>query len=91
MHYARDFEKARQKQSFSHPGRLHDNAVIESFFASLKREELYRGSYKSEYDLRESPKKYIHFYNTARPHHHITFKTPDQHEGSNWNNLRNKD
>ncbi|MFV0485243.1 MAG: IS3 family transposase [Candidatus Saccharimonadales bacterium] len=32
------------KQSFSQPGRPHDNAVIESFFASLKREELYRGS-----------------------------------------------
>lgn len=28
-------------QSFSKSGRLHDNAVAESFFASMKREELY--------------------------------------------------
>ena len=30
------------EQSFSQPGKPHDNAVAESFFASLKKEELYR-------------------------------------------------
>ena len=29
-------------QSFSYPGKPHDNAVMESFFASLEREKLYR-------------------------------------------------
>lgn len=36
------------KQSISAPGHPHDNAVAESFFASLKRENLYRREYKSE-------------------------------------------
>ncbi len=35
-------------QSFSAPGQPHDNAVMESFFASMKREEIYRTQYKSE-------------------------------------------
>jgi transposase InsO family protein len=34
--------KYNTKQSFSQPGKPHDNAVAESFFASLKKEELYR-------------------------------------------------
>jgi transposase InsO family protein len=34
-------------QSFSNSGRPHDNAVAESFFASLKKEELYRKNYSS--------------------------------------------
>lgn len=35
-------------QSFSKSGQPHDNAVMESFFASMKREEIYRTQYKSE-------------------------------------------
>lgn len=36
------------KQSFSRSGRPCDNAVAETFFASLKREEAYRRDYSSE-------------------------------------------
>ena len=32
-------------QSFSRSGNPHDNAVVESFFSSLKVEELYRVAY----------------------------------------------
>lgn len=35
-------------QSFSNSGRPHDNAVAESFFASFKKEKLYRKNYSSE-------------------------------------------
>lgn len=36
-------EKALKiKQSFSNPGNPYDNAVMESFFATLKREEVHR-------------------------------------------------
>ena len=35
-------------QSFSKPGVPYDNSVMESFFSSMKREELYRGKYRSE-------------------------------------------
>lgn len=67
-------------QSFSKSGRPHDNAVAESFFASLKREEIYRIQYKSERQFRESIGSYINFYNTQRPHSTLAYKTPDKFE-----------
>ncbi|MFV0485443.1 MAG: IS3 family transposase [Candidatus Saccharimonadales bacterium] len=66
--------------SFSNPGTPHDNAVVESFFSTLKKEELYRGRYKSEADLIGSLKKYVHFYNNIRPHRYLSYKTPAQAE-----------
>lgn len=56
------------KQSFSNSGRPHDNAVAESFFATLKKEELYRKDYTSEADFKRGLASYIEFYNSQRPH-----------------------
>ena len=56
-------EKYGMVQSLSRAGNPHDNAVIESFFSSMKREELYRREYTSEYAFREGVAKYIDFYN----------------------------
>lgn len=67
-------------QSFSKSGRPHDNAVAESFFASMKREEIYRTQYKSERQFRESINNYIAFYNSQRPHSTLAYKTPDRFE-----------
>ena len=67
-------------QSFSKPGQPHDNAVMESFFASMKREEIYRIQYKSEPQSTKSVDAYIEFYNTRRPHSTLNYKTPDQFE-----------
>jgi len=55
-------------QSFSKSGSPHDNAVAEAFFASLKKEELYRTNYQSEHEFRKSIENYILFYNIERPH-----------------------
>lgn len=55
-------------QSFSNSGKPHDNAVAELFFASLKKEELYRKDYASEPDFRRSISAYMEFYNMKRPH-----------------------
>lgn len=41
-------------QSFSRAGTPYDNSVMESFFKTLKAEELYRTNYKSERELKES-------------------------------------
>ena len=72
-------------QSFSAPGQPHDNAVMESFFSFMKREEIYRTQYKSEQQFEKSIENYIEFYNTQRPHSTLNYKTPDQfgaiHEG----------
>lgn len=67
-------------QSFSNSGRPHDNAVAESFFASLKKEELYRKNYLSEPDFRRSISAYMEFYNMKRPHRTLKNRTPCQME-----------
>ncbi len=71
---------AKAVQSLSRSGRPHDNAVSESFFAYLKKEELYRRKYKSEVELLRGIQEYIAFYNGARPHGTLQYKTPDKME-----------
>ena len=68
------------EQSFSPSGRPCHNAVMESFFSSMKKEELYRTHYHSESEFKERVNKYIKFYNTERPHSTLGYKTPDSYE-----------
>ena len=74
------------KQSVSAPGHPHDNAVAESFFASLKRENLYRREYKSESAFRAGIAEYIQFYNEKRPHRLLENRTPCQFEEAHFSN-----
>ncbi|MGM9671107.1 MAG: transposase [Oscillospiraceae bacterium] len=78
-------------QSFSNPGKPIDNAVAESFFALLKREELYRRNYRSEREFRESAKSYIRFYNAERPHRANRYKSPEQFEAEYSQSIDNLD
>ncbi len=76
-------EKLRKlniKQSFSKPGTPYDNAVVESFFSCLKREELYVEEIENFDDLLNHVKHYIEFYNNLRPHQSLEYKTPSQVE-----------
>ena len=50
--------------SFSLAHVPYENSVMESFFASMKREELYRTKYRSESDFLKAADKYTFFYNT---------------------------
>ena len=68
------------RQSLSNPGRPHDNAVAESFFATLKKEDFYRRDYKSESEFKRGIASYIEFYNTKRPHRTLKNVTPCQME-----------
>lgn len=68
------------RQSFSAPGSPHDNAVAESFFASIKKEEFKRQLYHTEAELLTAVREYIDFYNGYRPHQVLSFKTPNQIE-----------
>ena len=63
-------------QSFSRVRVPYDNSVMESFFSSLKREELYRTKYRSEQEFRTAVEQYIAFYNEYRPHAKNKYKTP---------------
>lgn len=67
-------------RSFSRPYVPYDKSVIESFFASLKREEVYRKKYRTEGELLQAIDDYMEFYNKRCPHAKIQYKTPDQKE-----------
>jgi transposase InsO family protein len=76
-----DYLKSRQvKQSFSRACVPYDNSVAESFFSSMKREELYRTKYRSESEFRKAIDNYMEFYNAKRPHQKLKYKTPEQAE-----------
>jgi transposase InsO family protein len=66
--------------SFSAPHSPHDNAVMESFFSTLKREELYRRDYRSEREFFEALDKYVSFYNDFRPIKMFQYRTPAKRE-----------
>lgn len=68
------------RQSFSAPGTPYDNAPMESFFASLKVEEIYRFRYAGIKDLTASLRDYISFYNNKRPHTSNGGRTPVETE-----------
>ena len=64
-------------QSFSRPHTPQDNAPMESFFASLKKEKLYRIQYRSPREFYDSVDTYVNWYNLSRPHQNLRYKTPD--------------
>lgn len=72
--------KLNVTHSYSRPHVPYDNSVAESFFASLKREELYKTKYRSEREFRTAVKDYIEIYNMIRPHSSNRYKTPLEKE-----------
>ena len=68
------------EQSFSPSGKPCHNAVMESFFSSLKREELYRRNYHSVEEFKEYVRKYMDFYNMERPHSTLGYRAPNTYE-----------
>lgn len=75
--YLRDLEV---QQSFSNPGTPYDNAVAESFFSIMKREELSHNYYNTEDELTRTVDDYIQFFNSERPHKKLKSMTPDEFE-----------
>lgn len=68
------------EQSFSQRGTPYDNAVIESFFSNMKRDDLHSRHFEYFDDLVDAVKNYIEHYNSYRPHAALGYKTPDQVE-----------
>jgi putative transposase len=63
--------------SMSRKGNCWDNAVAESFFATIKNELVYRQRWSSRAQLRAAVFEYIEvFYNRQRLHSSIGYKTP---------------
>ena len=68
------------KQSFSRAHNPYDNSVCESFFKTLKQEEIYRKDYRSEKEMLRSITKFMEFYNNVRPHSMNGYRTPNKYE-----------
>ncbi|WP_427238816.1 IS3 family transposase [Yersinia enterocolitica] len=64
--YQKRLKEAGLTQSMSRKGNCLDNAVIESFFGTLKSECLYLDDYKNIGELRIAIDEYIHYYNHDR-------------------------
>ncbi len=63
--------------SMSRKGNCYDNAYVESWFGSFKKEWLYRSSYSTESELRQIVFEYIEvWYNRKRRHSALDYKSP---------------
>jgi len=67
--------------SMSRRANCWDNAVVESFFATLKSELISRRSWPTRRDAHEAITEYIEcFYNPHRLHSHLGYRAPMEHE-----------
>ena len=67
------------QSSMSRSGNCYDNAHIESFWSTLKKELVYGKKYKTRRDARLSIFEYIEvFYNRVRKHSALGYKSPEQ-------------
>ena len=82
---SRNFRKALEtngiQQSMSAAGNAYDNAVVESFFATLKTEEVQDADYQTRQQAKTSIFSYLEgFYNPKRRHSSLNFVSPDVFE-----------
>jgi transposase InsO family protein len=72
-------------QSNSRPGTPHDNAVKESFFATLQKEHLRGRRFATHEQARSSIFTYIEcFYNRSRIHSTLGYRTPTEAEDAHY-------
>jgi transposase InsO family protein len=67
--------------SMSRRGNCYDNAYVESWFASLKKEWIYRSSYSTEQELKALVFEYIEvWYNKKRKHSSLGYLSPVEYK-----------
>jgi transposase InsO family protein len=67
--------------SMSRKGNCYDNAVMESFFATLKQELVYHRQYQTRKEAKQDIFEYIHvWYNRKRRHSALGYQSPEQYE-----------
>jgi len=77
--YRKLIKKAELTQSMSRKGECLDNAPMESFFASLKKELVHRQRFKTRAQAKAAIFEYIEvFYNRQRRHSGVGYQTPQQ-------------
>ena len=79
--YQRALRDAGLTPSMSRRGDYWDNAVAESFFATLEKELLSEGLFPTHAHARSAIADYIvNYYNTKRLHSHLDYKSPVEYE-----------
>jgi putative transposase len=79
--FRRRLARHRMRQSMSRRGNCWDNAVAESFFATLKKELVRNRAFDTRAQARSEIFEYIEvFYNRQRAHSLLSYATPDSFE-----------
>jgi len=78
--YVSQVRAAGGRMSMSRPGRPTDNPFIESFYSTLKKEEVRPNHYSSFLEAEAGLDRYMHIYNELRIHSSIGNVSPDQFE-----------
>ena len=87
--FERELKSQDIKASFTATGACLDNAFIESFFASIKKELIYRTALTTREGTRTAIFEYINItYNRFRLHSSINYKSPEAFEANQQNNLK---
>lgn len=69
--------------SMSRKGNCYDNAYVESWFASLKKESLYRENYSTVKELKALVFEYIEvWYNRKRKHSALDYMSPEEYKNN---------
>jgi transposase InsO family protein len=63
-------------QSMNRPGKVTDNAFIESFFHSMKSEIYHGCRFNTDEEIRNALKSYLPFYNSDRLHSSLDYVSP---------------
>jgi len=81
--FARELAAWGFRQSFTATGACLDNAYIESFFATLKKELVYQHAFATREEARKSLFAYINVtYNRYRLHSSLGYQSPDAFEAT---------
>ena len=84
-HYQRQLAKHGIRCSMSRRGNCWDNAPMESFFASVKKELVHHEKYQTMAEARSSLFEYIEvFYNRERRHSSLGYVAPAKFEGNEY-------
>ena len=67
-------------QSMNRPGKVTDNAYIESFFHSMKSEVFHGYRFNEDHEVRHTLRRYLPFYNRDRIHSSLNYVSPATYE-----------
>ena len=83
-YYANAFrERLKQlqiTQSMNRPGKVTDNAFMESFFHSMKADVIHGNIFREDHQLLSVLRSYIPFYNHSRMHSSLNYVSPATYE-----------